>query len=151
MYRNILVPLDGSETSTRGLQQAIKLAQADHGILRLLHIVNTAVFAMDYAAAFGVPNDFPARLRDDGQAALKHAEDIVRQSGLRSESLLLGTAIDNTGELIIDQAKEWPADIIVMGTHGRRGLARLVLGSNAEYVLRHAPVPVLMVRQQPKD
>jgi nucleotide-binding universal stress UspA family protein len=149
MYRNILVPVDGSETSTLGLQQAIKLGQADHGILRLLHITNTAVFALDYAAAFAVPD--PARLRDDGEATLKHAEDIVRQNGLRSESVILGTAIDNTGELIIDQAKEWPADIIVMGTHGRRGLARLVLGSNAEYVLRHAPVPVLLVRKQPKD
>jgi nucleotide-binding universal stress UspA family protein len=151
MYRNILVPVDGSDTSTRGLLQAIKLAQAGHGIIRLIHVVNTAVFALDYAAAFAVPNDFPARLREDGEAALKQAEDVVRQHGLRSESLILGTVSDNTGELIIEQAKEWPADIIVMGTHGRRGLARLVLGSNAEYVLRHAPVPVLLVRKQPKD
>jgi nucleotide-binding universal stress UspA family protein len=151
MYRNILVPVDGSETSTRGLLQAIKLAQADRGILRLIHVVNTAVFASEYAAAFAVQGDLPARLRDDGEAALKQAEDVVRQNGLRSESKLLGTAFDNTGELIIDQAKEWPADIIVMGTHGRRGLARLVLGSNAEYVLRHAPVPVLIVRKQEKE
>jgi nucleotide-binding universal stress UspA family protein len=150
MYRNILVPVDGSDTSTLGLLQAIKLAQAGHGILRLIHVVNTAVIALEYAAAFAVPDDLPARLRDDGENALKQSEDVVRQNGLRSESLLLGTASDNTGERIIDQAKEWPADIIVMGTHGRRGLARLVLGSNAEYVLRHAPVPVLLVRKQPK-
>jgi nucleotide-binding universal stress UspA family protein len=48
--------------------------------------------------------------------------------------------------LIVEKAKEWPADLIVMGTHGRRGLSRLVLGSDAEWVLRSTPVPVLMVR-----
>lgn len=61
--------------------------------------------------------------------------------------MILGTAVDNTGELVVNQAIEWPADIIVMGTHGRRGLGRLVPGSNADCVLRHAPVPVLLVRK----
>jgi nucleotide-binding universal stress UspA family protein len=152
MYRNILVPVDGSDTSAGGLLEAIKLAgQADRARLRLVHVVNTAVVAMEYAAAFTAVNDLPQRLREDGEAALKQAEDVVRQNGLQSESVLLGTSTDNTGELIVDQAKEWPADVIVMGTHGRRGLARLVLGSNAEYVLRHTQVPVLLVRNHPKD
>jgi len=152
MYRNILVPVDGSDTSAGGLLEAIKLAgQADHARLRLVHVVNTAVVAMEYAAAFATVNDLPQRLRADGEAALKQAEDVVRQNGLQSESVLLGTSTDNTGELIVDQAKEWPADVIVMGTHGRRGLARLLLGSNAEYVLRHTQVPVLLVRNHPKD
>jgi nucleotide-binding universal stress UspA family protein len=96
-------------------------------------------------------DEVPQRLREDGEAALKQAEDVVRQNGLQSESVLLGTSTDNTGELIVNQAKEWPADVIVMGTHGRRGLARLVLGSNAEYVLRHTQVPVLLVRNLSKD
>jgi len=151
MYRNILVPVDGSETSKNGLLEAIKLAQAGHVRLRLLHIVSTAVVAMEYAAAFAELDNLPQRLHEDGEAVLKQAEDLVRQHGLLPESALVGTSRDNTGELIIDQAKQWSADIIVMGTHGRRGLARLVLGSNAEYVLRHTPVPVLLVREQPRD
>ncbi len=151
MYRNILVPVDGSDTSASGLLEAVKLAKADGARLLLVHVVNTAVVAMEYAAAFTALDDLPQRLREGGEAALKHAEDIVRQNGLQPEALLVGTSIDNTGELIVNQAKQWPADVIVMGTHGRRGLARLVLGSNAEYVLRHTPVPILLVRKQSKD
>ncbi len=150
MYRNILVPVDGSDTSTSGVLEAIKLAKAEGARLRLVHVVNTAVVAMEYAAAFGALSDLPQRLRDDGEATLKQVESVVRQNGLQSEAIILGTTMDNTGELIINQAKEWPADIIVMGTHGRRGLARLVLGSNAEYVLRHTPVPILLVRERSK-
>ena len=149
MYQKILVPVDGSDTSTGGLLEAIKLAQAGGGKLRLVHVVNTAVFALDYAAVTTGLDNLPGRLRDYGQAALSTAEDVVRQNGLQSESLLLETLSDNTGELIVTQAKEWPADIIVMGTHGRRGLARLAVGSHAEYVLRHTPIPVLLVRKQP--
>jgi nucleotide-binding universal stress UspA family protein len=151
MYRNILVPVDGSDTSASGLLEAIKLAKADGARLRLVHVVNTAVVAMEYAAAFAELDNLPQKLRDNGEATLQQAESVVRQNGLQSESMLVGTTMDNTGELIVNQAKEWPADVIVMGTHGRRGLARLVLGSNAEYVLRHTPVPILLVRKQSKD
>jgi nucleotide-binding universal stress UspA family protein len=151
MYRNILVPVDGSDTSTHGLHEAIKLAKASHARLQLVHVVNTAVYALEYAAASAELDNVPQRLRDYGEAALNQAEDFVRQNGLQSESVLLETLHDNTGELIVKQAKDWPAEVIVMGTHGRRGLARLVLGSNAEYVVRHTPVPVLLVRKQPKD
>jgi nucleotide-binding universal stress UspA family protein len=51
------------------------------------------------------------------------------------------------GELVIIAAKEWSADLIVCGTHGRRGLRRIVMGSDAEYIVRHAPVPILLIRQ----
>jgi nucleotide-binding universal stress UspA family protein len=131
MYRNILVPVDGSETSRSGLLEAIKLAQVGGARLKLVNVVNTAVVAMEYAAAFAELEDLPQRMREEGKAVLKQAQDVVRQSGLEAEVSLLGTTIDDVGELIVNQAKEWPADVIVMGTHGRRGLARLVLGSNA--------------------
>ena len=153
MYQKILVPIDGSDTATRGLREAIKLADGNRSSLRLVYIVNPGVIALEYAAAFAEANagEFFERLRDDGKVALRGAENTVKQAGLRSESVMLETAADNTGELIVNQATEWPADVIVMGTHGRRGLSRLVLGSNAEYVLRHATVPVLLVRMQPKS
>ncbi|MGA7537737.1 MAG: universal stress protein [Steroidobacteraceae bacterium] len=50
------------------------------------------------------------------------------------------------GACIVQRAREWPADLIVCGTHGRRGVRRLLLGSDAEYILRHTPVPILLVR-----
>jgi len=69
MYRNILVPADGSDTSKLGLLEAMKLAQAGHGFPRLLHVVNTAVIALESAATFAASDDLPAKLRDDGQYA----------------------------------------------------------------------------------
>jgi nucleotide-binding universal stress UspA family protein len=66
------------------------------------------------------------------------------------ESELVETIGGRTADFIVDQAKQWPADLIVTGTHGRRGLPRLALGSDAEFVLRTAPVPVLFVREGPE-
>jgi len=149
MYQKILVPVDGSAPSTRGLLEAIKLARDDHAQLRLVHVVNTIVSAIDYAAGPGSTIDPSTRTNDADVAALKRAESLVTQNGLNSEPVLLSTVTDNVGELIVRQAKEWNADIIVMGTHGRGGLSRLILGSNAEHVLRHTQVPVLFVRGQP--
>jgi nucleotide-binding universal stress UspA family protein len=145
MYKKILVPIDGSETSRRGLDEAIQLARDNSAKIRLVHVVNTAVVAVEYPG--GSPMDDVSNVRDNSEAVMKGAADIVSRSGLTAETVILGTPIENTGELIVHQATEWPADIIVMGTHGRRGLPRVVLGSNAEYVLRHTSVPVLLVRK----
>jgi nucleotide-binding universal stress UspA family protein len=146
MYKKILVPIDGSETSRRGLDEAIQLARDNSAKIRLVHVVNTAVVAVEYPGG-SLTDEVSDRLRDNGEAVMKGAAGIVSRSGLTAETVVLGTPIDNTGELIVHQATEWPADIIVMGTHGRRGLPRVVLGSNAEYVLRHTCVPVLLVRK----
>jgi nucleotide-binding universal stress UspA family protein len=144
MYERILVPVDGSETATRGLQEAIKLAQGHHAKLRLLHVVNLSEVAVVEAAY--PSGELAQRLRQAGEVTLKQALSWTRQSGLESEAIVLETPIDNTGELIVRQANEWPADIVVMGTHGRRGLSRMVLGSSAEFVLRRTQVPLLLVR-----
>jgi len=148
MYQNILVPIDGSDTATNGLLEAIKLAQAGGGKLRLATVYSTAVIALEYAAAYTALEEVPSKLRAAGEVLLKQSGELVQQHGVQFDTVLLGTAIDNIGELIVSQAKQLPADLIVMGTHGRRGLARLVLGSTAEYVLRHSPVPMLLVRKQ---
>jgi len=145
VYKKILVPVDGSETSRRGLDEAIQLTRDNSATIRLVHVVNTAVVAVEYPG--GSPMDDVSNVRDNSEAVMKGAADIVSRSGLTAETVILGTPIENTGELIVHQATEWPADIIVMGTHGRRGLPRVVLGSNAEYVLRHTSVPVLLVRK----
>jgi nucleotide-binding universal stress UspA family protein len=151
MYQKILVPIDGSETATRGLREALKLATGTQATVRLVHIVNTASLAMAYADSPSSTSNYVARLLAAGKEALQEAEAIVKQAGLKSESVELETMNDNTGELLIDQAKQWPADLIAMGTHGRRGLGRLVMGSTSEYVLRHTSIPMLLVRIQTKS
>ena len=145
MYERILVPVDGSETSTRGLLEAIELVEGHRAKLRLLYVVNLSTAALAEAAYPG--DELRKRLCQDGEETLKEAATTARQKGLETESMLIETPADNTGEMIVRAAKEWSADIIVMGTHGRRGIARMILGSSAEFVLRHTSVPLLLVRR----
>lgn len=148
MYGKILVPVDGSETATTGLIEAIKLAKNQGGKLRILHIVNELI--LDYAFGSGMyANTVIESMRSDGQKILNAAEALARQHGLEPEGVLIESIGGGAAQFIIEQAKEWPADLIVMGTHGRRGIRRLALGSDAEIVVRGASMPVLLVRQLP--
>jgi nucleotide-binding universal stress UspA family protein len=145
MYQKILVPIDGSEISTRGLNEAIKLAKNLGGQLRLLHVANDRIWdCNDGEGTHG--GDCIESAPEDGQNILNAAVKTARQHGLDAETVLLESASGPTAALIIAQAKAWPADLIVMGTHGRRGLRRLA-GSDAECVVRNASVPVLLVRR----
>ncbi len=144
MYQKILVPIDGSDTSLAGLAEAIKLAKVLGAKLRLLHVVNELI--LDYAFGSGLyATTVIEAMRSDGEKILKKAETEVREQGLEPEGVLIESIGGPASPFIIDQAKEWPAELIVMGTHGRRGLRRLALGSDAEVVLRGTTVPVLLV------
>ena len=73
----------------------------------------------------------------------------MRGRGIPVQTVMLETIAGPAADLIVRQAKRWRADLIVLGTHGRRGLRRLVLGSDAEQIVRTSPVPVLLVRARP--
>ncbi len=145
MYGKILVPVDGSETSTRGLDEAIKIAKGQGSQLRLVHIVNEYILDITYSA--GV---FPQNLIDSlvktGRSVLEAGESAAKKEGVKVDTVLIESIGGVAADLIVAQAKTWQPDLIVMGTHGRRGLARLALGSDAEHVVRAATVPVLLVR-----
>jgi nucleotide-binding universal stress UspA family protein len=85
-------------------------------------------------------------LRDDGRKLLAKAEVKVRKLGLKPHTVLAETLTARVAGAIVQQAKKWKADLIVMGTHGRGGVKRVVMGSDAEQVLRTTPVPVLLFR-----
>lgn len=145
MYKKILVPVDGSSSSLRGLDEAIKIAKESKAQIRLVHAVNEFFIDVGYGAPFVTPELIDS-LRAGGAAILSSAASRAREQGLKPETVLLdrlGTAV---ADLVLDQAKEWAPDLIVMGTHGRRGLSRLALGSDAEMVVRSATVPVLLVK-----
>jgi nucleotide-binding universal stress UspA family protein len=144
VYPKILVPIDGSETSMRGLNEAIKIAKSQGSQLRLFHVVNEFVLDYSYGAGLYGTNLIDS-LREAGKNILQQAEALVRQQGVPVEGVLLESIGGPAADLIVAQAKEWPADLIVMGTHGRRGLRRFAMGSDAEGVVRGAPVPVLLV------
>jgi nucleotide-binding universal stress UspA family protein len=89
-------------------------------------------------------------LREAGLKVLDQAAAAVRRADLSCEQKLVEIAGARVADEIVNQAKQWSADLIVMGTHGRRGLKRLALGSDAELVLRSSSTPVLLVRDQPE-
>lgn len=145
MYQRILVPIDGSETAERALREAIKLADGK-AQLRLLHVVEE-VYPLD---AEGYAFIDYAALRDvarsSGERLLARAGEMASQAGAAVETSLLEAEGERVASVIDADARNWPADLIVIGSHGRSGFSRLLFGSVAEGVVRGASVPVLLVR-----
>lgn len=146
MYQRILVPVDGSPTAQRGLAEAIALARSGGGRLRLLHVVDELSFALSADAFASYAGDMLTLLREGGEQILAKARAEVEAAGVAVETVLRDSYAGRVGDLVAAEASAWPADLIVIGTHGRRGVGRLFMGSDAEQVLRLAPVPVLLVR-----
>jgi len=145
MYQRILVPIDGSPTAQRGLTEAIRLASLTHGRLRLVHVIDDLSFALSIDAYSGCVGDWLGDLRSAGNLLLMQAKTRAAAADVEAETILLEQLQGRTDDLICGEARSWPADLIVIGTHGRRGISRLVMGSDAERVLRKASVPVLLV------
>jgi len=146
MYQRILVPIDGSPTSTRGLQEAIRLAMLTKGRLRLIHVIDELSFALGMDAYAGYGGNWLQLLRDKGTRVLEQAKAAVVATGVGVETTLNDTFSDAVHLVVTAEADRWPADLIVLGTHGRRGVGRMVMGSSAENILRYSTVPVLLVR-----
>jgi nucleotide-binding universal stress UspA family protein len=146
MSQRILVPVDGSPTSDRGLSEAIDLARQTGGRIRLLHVLDELVFPTGRASGDTYVNDILPRLREGGERILAAARQRVVAAGVPAESLTARCFARRTADVVVEQAVEWKADLVVIGTHGRRGVGRMMLGSDAEQIARMAPVPVLLVR-----
>jgi nucleotide-binding universal stress UspA family protein len=143
--RRILCPLDFSRFSRHALEQAVELAREFGGEIAALHVA--AVEPVTDVVTVGAPIPLePARLQPSQRvpllAGLRDFTYEVEAEGVSIRTILNeGRPVD----AIVDYASTWPADLIVMGTHGRSGFERIVLGSVAERVLRKAPCPVLTV------
>ncbi len=150
MYQRILVPVDGSATSNGGLNEATRLAKLTQGRLRLVHVVDELSFALAMDAYEGHAGSWVKVLRAEGVQILAQAKATVSAAGVEVDTVLHDGFKETVHERVVADAARWPADLIVLGTHGRRGVKRLVLGSSAENILRLSSVPVLLVRA-PKD
>ena len=153
MYRKILVPVDGSRTASRGLLEAVRLARNVGASLRIIHVVEeySVIQGMGMGGVAFDVNYLIEVLRADGKKVIEKAVALARKHGVKADAVSVESFTDRSSELIIGEAKKWRANLIVMGTHGRRGVSRLVLGSDAEIVVRTSPVPVLLVRSpEPK-
>ena len=148
VYQRILVPIDGSPASNLGLNEAIKLAKDQGAKLRLFHLVDeyVAVPSIDGTALYA--GDLFEALRQSGKKIIDKAQALARRKGLTPESVMIESFGGRAADFIVEQARKWRADLIVLGTHGRRGVRRLVMGSDAEQVIRATRVPVLLVRSK---
>lgn len=145
MYQRILVPVDGSPTATRGLQEAITLASKLGSVLRLLYIVDLHMLYMD-AFGMGMLPESIALLQTAGEEVLTRAKQLADDQAVKAETRITECRAPTVADMIIEEAEHWHADLIVMGTHGRRGVRHVVMGSDAEDVVRRAGVPVLLLR-----
>ena len=145
MYKHVLVAVDGSDTSNLALQESIKLAKEQQAALRLVHVVDEtpAYMTMDTAFALG---DFQKAMREAGQKVLATCAATARHAGVEVDTKFIVLQTQRICDAIIEEAKRWPADLIVIGTHGRHGFNHLLLGSVAEGVIRLATSPVLVIR-----
>jgi nucleotide-binding universal stress UspA family protein len=145
MYKKILVPLDGSPTSERGFEEAVALARVMQSSLVLVHVIDIAPVAVDMAPTT-TWQDIAEGLRKRGQGLLDRARQTATEHGVTSETRLVEGRAEPVASAIVDAARSTRCDLVVMGTHGRRGFSHALLGSDAERVLRQCPVPVLLVR-----
>jgi nucleotide-binding universal stress UspA family protein len=147
MYKQMLVPVDGSAAASEGLDEAIELARHLQARIRLLHIVEPVVM-IPVEGMTGAVDQLIEGVRTAGVELLNDCEQKVAKAGVAVEQELIETFGSSAGECIVNKAKETNSDLIVCGTHGRRGVRRLLMGSDAEYISRRSPVPVLLVRHK---
>jgi len=150
MYSQILCPVDGSQTSDCGMREAIRLAKDQNAKLRFLHVIDSYIPILDVTGGLNVVY-IADYLRDSGKKILKKAETAAHKAGVTADSVTVESNGDQIAKCVLDEIETWPADLIVMGTHGLRGVERLVMGSDAETVARTSPVPVLLVRDKHKN
>ncbi len=144
MYKQILVAVDDSDTSQLAFQEAIKLAKEQQSTLRLIHVVDEYFYTtgtIDYLA-------YEKVIKEQGQLLLTQLKEQAHHAGVKVECKLIEIVeyAPRISEKIVKEAIECKADLIVIGTHGRRGFSRFVLGSVAEGVIRMATIPVLLIR-----
>ncbi len=145
MYAKILVPLDGSSTAHRGFEEAVALGRALGSTLVVMHVVDTFPIAVEMITS-ATWQEISEGLRKHGQALLDTACRTAATHGVKSEPHLVEARGERVADTILAQARDSACDLIVMGTHGRRGFSHAMLGSDAERVVHESPVPVLLVR-----
>ncbi|WP_321924691.1 universal stress protein [Paraburkholderia guartelaensis] len=145
MYSRILVALDGSTTASHAFDAAIRLAHDTGAELQAVYVIDLPVIAYD------VPGYDPSIVRDayveEGRVICEEAGTRMTHQGVKGTTRTVEVELpaEDVADCIEHAAADWQAELIVMGTHGRRGVRRLVLGSVAERVLRCARCPVLLV------
>lgn len=146
MYSRLLVPIDGSPTAHLALEHAAALARLSGATVVLLHVIEETKYSHGFESAKVYLNEVRPGFLAVGQALLDEEAGRLKQQGIAAETVLVESKGNRVSELITGQVEASRCDLIILGTHGRRGVNRFLLGSDAEQVARIAPVPVMLVR-----
>ena len=141
-FQKILVPVDGSSTSTKALDYALQLARDNHSQVRAMH----AIDELGYLSGYEFSGELMATARKNASEVLQKAVLAAQAQGVALDTHLIDQPGQRLGQTVADEAANWGADLVVVGTHGRRGVGRVLLGSGAEQIVRMSPVAVLTVR-----
>jgi nucleotide-binding universal stress UspA family protein len=150
MFKHILVALDGSTTASLALDEAITIAKESGSTVRGIYVIDA--YHVIPEVEFITVKEVIDSMRHEGNVILAEAQKKLDRAGLNANTSILetGPSCGRISEVIAKEAKSWPADLIVVGTHGRKGFSHLFLGSVAESIVRVATKPVLLIRGQEK-
>ena len=149
MYKRILAAVDGSRGARLALDEALKIAKISGAEIVAVFVVEHAPQLVDVGAVYMPEQGADAALVDAATAALAEARELFREHGVNGSARAVDAYGERIAEVLSRTADECEADLIVMGTQGRHGVRRMLLGSVAEAMLRTAQVPVLLVRYNP--
>ena len=147
MYKRILVPTDGSALSKKAVKSAVSLAAAVGADLVALNVVPRYPKSYFEGALTISPSEVERVERqwtDQGRAIVDAACDAAERAGVEARAVTVRSEL--VAEAILGAAKKHRCDLVVMASHGRRGLKRLLLGSETQHVLTHGKIPVLVLR-----
>ena len=142
VFKKILVPVDGSATSNKALDFALRLAQDEHAIIRVLHCVDE----LSLLSSYEYSGELLQQVRQAGNKILQDALATAQKLGVPADTVMVDQVGQRLGHSVANAVGDWGGDLVVVGSHGRRGIGRVLLGSGSEQILRTSPVPVLMVR-----
>ncbi len=141
-----MLAIDGSEVSNCAIEEIIKLSKDQDINLRIIHVVDESIYSsgfdFDYASLLKLAIEEGQDILDKATKKIEAQSTIVVEKQLLELKQLRG----RVAEIIVKEAKKWPTDLLVVGTHGRRGFSRFFLGSVADNIIRIATIPVLLIR-----
>ena len=155
MHKHIVAAVDDSPTARLAIEAAVELAQANSAKLTLVHAVDEGLYAHFNLAELQTTeegkNAVEHALIQEGQSVLEAARDIAVSAGATPEIRLLTSRHESPSDQIAHMTEQIGADLLVVGSHGRRGVKRLLLGSVADRLLRKLDISVMVVRGQPAE
>lgn len=146
-YQRIYIAVDGSETANLALTEGIKLAKALNATIALGYVAEIAAAVVGEDLTFGI-EQYKKSIITLGEQLLEKKQALLAMEGLQAETRILELTQKNkrVAVSLLEDAKQWQADLVIIGTHGRRGISKFFLGSVAEETIRAAHIPILLVK-----